>query len=385
MAKKDYYKLLCVTRQASEKEIKKAYKKLAKKYHPDFNQGDKNAEDQFKEISEAYQVLSNTEKRKQYDLFGHDGFQGTSGFNGWNQNNTGSQQYTSSSGGKGVNFDDIFSEIFGKAGQGNMRPGDFSTGSPFGFNDNFNRSSGRDMETEVTISFDDAIKGGLQRFSLQRAGLCGACKGLGRNRAGQVDTCASCNGKGRKQVGNMGTNFTVVCNTCNGEGHLYKEPCGICRGSGRTTELDHLGVKIPPGVDDGGRLRIPGKGGVGSDGRTGDLYVRIHVQPHKFFKRKKKDIHLDLPITISEAILGTKIEVPTLNGRKATLKIHSGTQNGAVLRMKKKGVPDPKGGTPGNMYVHIQVMIPKSVNGEAKRIIEDLGMIESNPRSNMYV
>ncbi len=380
----DYYKLLGLDKKASEKEIKKAYKKLAKRYHPDFNQGDKRAEDKFKEISQAYQILSDPEKKKQYDMFGHDGFQGTAGFDGWNRGNNDNRQHRWSSGRNSVNFEEIFSEIFGGAGKRSMGSEAFSTASPFGFDDNLNCSSDRHIEAEVTISFDDAIKGGRQRFSLERDGLCQTCKGLGRHRGGKVKPCNACGGKGRKQVGNMGTNFSIICNDCKGEGNIFTEPCAACNGGGKTTGLDHLSVNIPPGVSDKGRLRIPGKGELGPDGRAGDLYVNIRVRSHKFFTRKGNDIHLDLPLTVSEAALGAKIKVPTLNGGKAALKIPAGTQNGAVLRMRKKGVADPKGRGVGCLYVHIKVRIPRPESDKTKKLMKELGKIETNPRISCF-
>jgi molecular chaperone DnaJ len=184
-------------------------------------------------------------------------------------------------------------------------------------------------------------------------------------------------------VANAGTDFTVVCNACNGQGRVYTDPCTSCGGTGRSTGPETLNVKIPPGVDNGGRLRIPGKGEVGADGRAGDLYLRIHVTPHRYFRREGKDLHLDLPVTVSEAVLGAKVEVPTLDG-KATLKIPAGTQNGAKLRMKGKGVPDPKGGARGDMYVHAQIVVPEAQDPKLKKIFEELKVTEVDPRAGMF-
>jgi len=333
MANNDYYRILNVSRNASEKDIKKAYKKLAKKYHPDFNQGKKDAENKFKDCSEAYQVLSDPEKKKQYDMFGKAAFEGNSGYGGRHQGTDGSRFYTRSSGpgtsgfGADLNFDEIFRGIFEGSGNGGSRAKGFNGGNPFGgsafrFGGGMNPEPVRDVETDLTIGFDEAMRGGVHRFSLKR-------------------------------------------------------------NNGATEQFENLSVKIPPGVNEGGRLRIPGKGEAGPEGRNGDLYVRIHVRPHKYFRREGNHLHLDLPLTISEAALGARVEVPTHSGT-AVLKIKEGTQNGAVLRMKKKGVPNPKGGKQGDMYVHIQVKVPGSLDAETRKLMEALRELEVDPRANKF-
>jgi len=394
MKTNDYYKVLGVSKSATQADIKKAYKRLAKQYHPDRNQGDKAAENRFKEISEAYQSLSDPEKRKQYDLFGGAGFQGDPGFwgRGRNTGTNGAYTWSSGSGGQGFDLKDLFGQIFGNGGRGRTRADEFVGGNPFhsgtgsydfDFGFDVGPEPGRDVETDVTIRFEDAINGGTHRISLQRNGSCSACTGTGTNRTGPSSVCASCTGKGRKRVGNGGTDFTVVCNACGGQGRVYTEPCTACGGTGRSAGMESLAVKIPPGVDNGGRLRIPGKGKVGPDGRAGDLFLRIHVTPHRHYRREGKTLHLDLPVTVSEAALGAKVEVPTLNG-KATLSIPAGTQGGAKLRMKGKGVPDPKGGVPGDMYVHTQIVVPKKTDAKARKIFEELKGIEIDPRAGKY-
>ena len=392
MKNTDYYKVLCVSKDATQSEIKKVYKRLAKKHHPDRNQGDKTAESRFKEISEAYQTLSDPEKRKQYDMFGGSGFQGDPGFWGQGQNagRNGTHTWSSGTGGGGFDLKDLFGQIFGNGGRARTRADEFAGGNPFeagtgpfGFGFDVGPQPGRDVEADVTIRFEDAINGGTHRISMQRNGSCSACKGTGRNQAGQSSECTACAGKGRKQVANAGTDFTIVCNACNGQGRIYTEPCTGCGGTGRSAGVENLSVKIPPGVDNGGRLRIPGKGEAGPDGRTGDLFLRIHVTPHKYFRREGKSLHVDLPVTISEAALGAKVEVPTLDG-KATLTIPAGTQSGAKLRMKGKGVPDPKGGTPGDMYVHTQISIPKAPDAKARKIFEELKGIQIDPRAGKF-
>jgi len=394
MTDTDYYSVLGVSKSATQAEIKKAYKRLAREHHPDRNSGDKTAEEKFKEISEAYQVLSDPDKRKQYDMFGRTGPQGDPGFWGRTQNPGGSGHYTwsSSSGGKDFDFKDLFSQIFGRAGRQRQQADGFEGGNPFdagggpydfGFGYDIGPEPGRDVEASVTIAFDDAMKGGTHRISMHRNRHCSACGGTGTNRAGKSAECTVCAGKGRKQVANLGTDFTVVCNACNGEGRMYTEPCPSCRGSGRGDGMETLSVKIPPGVDSGGRLRVPGKGEEGPDGRVGDLYLRVQVTPHRYFRRQGKDLHLDLPVTISEAALGATVEVPTLDG-KATLKIPAGSQSGTKLRMKGKGAPDPKKGVRGDMYVHLQLAIPKAPNPRARKIFEELKGLEPDPRVGKF-
>ncbi len=333
MKSTDYYRDLGVSKSATQDEIKKAYKRLAKKYHPDRNPGDKAAENRFKEISEAYQCLSEPEKRQQYDMFGQAGFQGDPGFWGQAQGGRtgGYTTWSSGPGNNGFDLKDLFGQIFGGGGKGRTRADGFAGGSPFeagtgsydfGFGFDRGPEPARNIEADVTIRFEDAINGGTHRISLQRNG----------NSPADVET---------------------------------------------------LSVKIPPGVDNGGRLRIPGKGEPGADGRNGDLFLRIHVTPHEYFRREGKDLHMELPVTVSEAALGTKVEVPTLNG-KATLTIPAGTQSGSKLRMKGKGAPDPKGGSPGDMYVHARIVVPKEPDAEARKVFEELKEWETDPRAGMF-
>jgi molecular chaperone DnaJ len=389
MAKKDYYEILGVSKNASQDEIRKAYKNLAKKYHPDYNPDDKAAEDKFKEISEACQVLSDPEKRKEYDMYGQVGAGGGPGAGagaGW-QEGPGRTYSWSSGGGGGAGFEDIFgggggigdifSEIFGGRGGGRV---DF--GSPFGGGPDVGPQPGRDVEADVSVSFEDAMEGGTHRFTLQRQGACPECGGTGKNTKGPSRTCSACNGQGKRQMGG-GVNFPVVCNACGGSGVVYTESCPSCKGAGTSSGPETISVKIPPGVKEGGRLRIPGKGEAGPDGRRGDLFLRIHVKPHKYFRREGNNLHIDLPVTISEAALGAKVTVPTLNG-SANLKIPAGTQSGAVLRLKGKGAPDPKTKAKGDLHVHVQIKVPKNPDKETKKLLEQLKEQEKDPREGMF-
>jgi molecular chaperone DnaJ len=402
--KRDYYDVLGVKKSASQDEIKKAYKKLARKYHPDCNQDDKSCEDKFKEVSEAYATLSDPEKRKQYDMFGHVG-QGAApgGYGDWAPGPGGGRTYTWTSGGPGgaeVNLEDIFgggagggmggggigdlfSELFGGAGRRGGRRVDFGGGSPYGQDFDIGPQPGRNVEAELNISFDDAIKGGTHRFSIQKNGVCPSCSGTGRNKSGSSRECAACGGAGKRQVANADANFNVVCQACGGSGKVYTEPCPECRGSGHSSGVENITVKIPAGVKDGGRLRVPGKGETGPDGRRGDLFLRIKVAPHRYFRREGNDLHLDLPVTFTEATLGAKIEVPTLDG-KATLKVPAGTRNGAQLRLKGKGAPNPKRSGNGDLYVHVQVDVPQRVDSKTRKLLQELADLEPDPRAGKF-
>jgi molecular chaperone DnaJ len=388
MSKKDFYKVLGVSKNATPEEIKKSYKRLARQHHPDRNPGNKGAEDKFKSLSEAYSVLSHPEKRKQYDLFGSEGPMGSPGPG--SRPGGGQRAYAWSGGPGEVNFEeifggggggmgDLFSDLFGGGGRRKGR-GDFRAGPEVDFESA--ARPGRDLEAEITIRFEDAIKGGTHTLEFSREDACAECGGSGRNKRGRSRACAACGGQGRKQVAGSG-GFNVVCGACEGTGKVYAEACHACSGQGVARVAEKITVKIPPGVNDGGRLRIPGKGETGSDGRAGTLFLHIRVLPHPFFRREGRDLHLEVPITVSEAALGAKIEVPTLEG-KATVKVAPGAQQGAVLRLKGKGAPHPKGGAAGDLMVHLQVVAPERPDEETRRLLEELKKLEPNPRAGMF-
>lgn len=394
MPKQDYYEILGVSRTASADEIKKAFKKLARQHHPDRNQGNKAAEDKFKAVNEAYQVLSNPEKRKTYDLFGHDGPVGAPGPGAGPYGGYGGQRvYDFSGGGGTINFEDIFggaggggggigdifSEMFGGAGRSRKRRADFGG---FGGYDEPGPVPGRDVEAEITVSFEDAMRGGTHRLQFSRQAACADCGGTGHNRSGRSRNCAACGGAGKKQVAGGGSNFNVVCSACSGTGKVHTEPCHTCYGQGQVMSPETITVKIPPGVNDGGRLRIPGKGESGPGGQ-GDLFLHIRVTPHPYFRREGRDLHLEVPVTVSEAALGAKIEVPTLDGR-ATVKVGAGTQTGATLRLRGKGAPSPKGAAAGDLLVHVRVVVPEDPDAETRRILEELKAREPDPRAGKF-
>jgi molecular chaperone DnaJ len=385
MAKKDYYKTLGVKKSADQKEIKKAFKKVARECHPDLNKGDKSCEENFKEVSEAYQVLSDSKKRKEYDMFGRVGGSQTSwgGDPGW-----------SGAGGHGVNFEDIF----GRASSGGFSGGNSSGGIGDLFSDMFGGSArrsprggtsdydtgpqpGRDVELELTISFEEAIEGGTHRFTIRRNGQCPTCRGTGKKQNGNIKDCTACHGTGKRNVANVGANINMVCSACHGSGKVYLEECDNCGGSGKKIGPETLSVKVPPGVKDGGRLRLANKGEIGDNGIAGNMYLRIKVKPHKYFTREGDNLHINMPITFTEAALGAKVDVPTLNGT-ATMKIPAGTQNGAVLRLKNKGAP--KGAGNGDLHVHIVVDVPKKPDKDIKKLLEKLKALEKDPRKNKF-
>jgi len=391
MSTKDYYKVLGVSRTASADEIKKAFKELAKKYHPDCST-EAGCEDKFKEASEAFQTLSDPEKRKEYDVFGQGAPAG--GPPGWNPGGGGGRAYTWNSGGGDFNIgdlfgggggagglDDVFGDLF-SGGRGSRRRVDFG-GSPFGGAHDGGPATGHDVEADVNLGFDDAIRGGTHNFTLGKQGSCPTCAGSGKNAKGMSTACSACNGAGKRQVAGGGSEFSVVCQECSGSGQVYREPCPDCHGSGKALGHETISVKIPPGVRDLGRLRVPGKGQAGPNGVRGDLYLRIHVAPHEFFKREGNNLHVDLPVTISEAALGAKIKAPTLDG-ETKIKVPAGTQNGSVLRLKGKGAPAPKGGKKGDLLAHVKVVVPEKADAKTKKLLNQLKDLESNPREGLF-
>jgi molecular chaperone DnaJ len=360
MAKRDYYEVLGVKRGASEAEIKKAYRKLARKYHPDLNPGDKSAEAKFKEISEAYEVLSDKEKRKKYDQFGHAAFQG--GFDPYQQTytySTGDFDFDLSSifgGREGSSpFGDIFEQFFG-----NRRRGP-SYKKP---------TKGRDITYSLELSLEDAVKGVSTRISFTKDDSCPDCGGSGIKPGSQRRMCSDCKGSGRLSSGKVFSFSERVCPRCKGRGEIASQPCGGCGGRGLVPKVENITVKIPPGVDTGTKIRVAGKGEPALNGGSpGDLYIITKILPHPFFERKGDDIYCEVPITLTEAVLGGKIEVPTIDG-KATMTIPEGTQSGQKFRLKGKGVPHLKGGGRGDHYVTTKIVLPKNLDQASKELIK---------------
>ncbi len=357
MDKRDYYEVLGVSKSADQKEIKKAFKVLAKKYHPDISKED-NHEEKFKEVQEAYAVLSDEQKRAQYDQYGHAAFDQQQGFGG----------------AQGFDFGDIFSEIFG-GGFGGF--GGFGSGRQT--NPNAPRP-GRDMEQTITLTFKEAVFGTKKDIVVKREEDCDVCHGTGAKDPNNVRTCTTCNGQGkvrRQQQTPFGMAMTeAMCPNCQGTGQETTEKCSSCHGSKRKVVDKTISINFPAGVENGAYMRVPGKGEGGMRGASdGDLFLNIVVKEDKHFKRSGNDITVQIPISYSQAVLGASIDVPTIHG-DVKFKIPAGTQTGAKLRLKGKGV-QPTRGRSGDQYVIVNVKIPTEVTSEEKDLLKKLAKYEA--------
>ena len=347
MAKKDYYEVLGLKKGASENDIKRAYKRLASKHHPDKNQGSKEAEEKFKEINEAYEVLGDDQKRAAYDQYGHAAFEqggGAGGFGG----GFGGADF-------GDMFGDIFGDIFGGGGRGRQRV-----------------VRGEDLRYDLEITLEEAVKGTTKDIQINTLSHCDSCGGSGAEKGSKVETCPHCHGSGRirRQQG-----FFVsesICPTCHGSGKKIEKPCRSCHGEGRVHKKENLSVKIPAGVDTGNQLRLAGKGAAGENGApAGDLYVVIHVREHNIFERDGNNLYCEVPISFATAALGGEIEVPTLDGR-VKLKIPAETQTGKLFRMRGKGVASTRSGYAGDLICRIVVETPVNLTSEQKELLQKL-------------
>jgi molecular chaperone DnaJ len=357
---KDYYSALGVSKSASQSEIKKAYRKLARQLHPDKNPGDANAESRFKEVSEAYDVLSDEKRRREYDearsLFGAGGFRpGGTGPGGapydFSDLFTGAGGRVAGGGGIG----DLFGGLFG-GGRGTTR----RTTAP---------ARGADVETEVTLDFTEAVAGVTVPLQLASPASCRTCGGNGARPGTAPRVCPACLGTGLITRNQGAFAFSEPCRECRGTGQIVDDPCQDCRGSGVTTQTRTITVKIPAGVRDGQRIRLAGKGAPGGrGGPAGDLFVRVHVQPHELFGRKGDDLTLAVPVTFDEATLGASVRVPTLDGT-VTVKIPAGTGSGRTFRVRGKGAPK-RGGGAGDLLVTVEVAVPKNISAEAREALE---------------
>lgn len=362
MAKRDYYEVLGVTKTASEDELKKAYRKLARQYHPDVNPGDKEAEEKFKEINEAYEVLSDGEKRAQYDRFGHDGPGG--GFGGG----------AGGFGGDFSNMGDIFDMFFG---------GGFG-----GTQQQKGPRRGADLRYDLTVEFEEAVFGAEKTITLPKWENCKTCGGSGAKTGTSPTTCSRCNGTGQvitMQKTPFGQIQTAkVCPECGGKGKVVKDPCSDCGGKGKKRVNKKLEIKVPAGVDNGSRLRMSNEGEPGElGGSNGDLYIYINVRPHSVFVRDEDDIYMEQEINIAQAALGADIQVQTLEG-KVTLTIPAGVQSGTKFRMKGRGVKNIKGYGKGDQYVTVKVVTPKNLTSEQRNLLEKLGATFSVPAATNY-
>jgi molecular chaperone DnaJ len=358
---KDYYKTLGVAKTAKPAEIKAAYRKLARKYHPDANKGDSSAEERFKEISEAYSVLSDEKRRKEYD-------EARSMFGGSFRVPTGSRTGT---GGFGFDLGDIFSGAGDAAGGlGDLFGGVFGRGRTTTAQNRPRR--GADVETETTLSFADSIDGTTVALRLAGEGPCPTCHGTGAKAGTVPKVCPTCNGTGQssRNLGSFG--IQEPCKECHGRGLVVDDPCLDCSGSGRAMSSRTIQTRIPAGVADGQRIKIGGKGAPGErGGPPGDLYVRVHVKPHPVFGRSGDSLTVTVPVTFAELALGAEVKVPSHRGAPVTVRIPPGTQNGSKFRVAGKGVRR-KDGSNGGMIVTVEVMVPKDLNGKARSAIEDL-------------
>ncbi len=359
MAKRDYYDVLGVNKSSTADQIKSAYRKLAVKHHPDKNKGDKAAEEKFKEASEAYHVLSNTERKQNYDSFGHAAFENGAGGRG------GFENFDFSS-----HFSDIFEDFFGDFGGGRGRRSRKS---------NFR---GSDLRYDLSITLEEAYNGKKQDIKFSTSEKCGTCSGSGSKPGHNADSCSMCGGHG--QVRSSQGFFTVqqTCPQCSGTGEEITNPCNSCGGQGKKQTSKKLSVTIPKGVDDGTRIRLAGKGEAGSrNAGNGDLYLFINVYSHDLFKRSDENLFFEYPISIADAALGTALEIPTIDGGKAKIKIPAGTQSGKQFRLKGKGMPYMRGSGIGDLYVQVNTEVPVSLNKEQKELLEKFREIE-NEKSN---
>lgn len=358
---KDYYELLGLKKDASADDIKKAFRRLARKHHPDTG----GSEEKFKEINEAYEVLSDPEKRSQYDQYGQyfggnappGGAGAGAGWPGGAPGPGGGYTYTNVDMG---DLGDIFGSVFGGGG---------------GFGGGAQRRSsakrGRDLTYEVTLSFDEALAGVSTKVDVQRAETCPTCKGTGAKPGTSRTTCPSCGGSGHVSQGGGMFAFSRPCPRCGGEGTIVETPCTTCKGKGRVLRVKPVTVNVPPGVTDGGKLRFKGKGEHGEGGGPrGDLYVITHIKPHPFFSRDGADVLMDLPVSVSEAALGTEVTIPTPDGQRVKIKVKPGTQDGTVSKLTGKGAPRLKGKGNGDLKVKVKVVVPSKLTTEEKELLK---------------
>lgn len=370
MAKEDYYELLGVERSATEEDLKKAYRKKAVQYHPDKNPGNKEAEEMFKKVSEAYEALKDPQKRAAYDRYGHAAFQ---------QGGSGASRPGGGMSGGGFHDPfDIFREVFGAGGGGAAGGGifdEFFGGAGGG------REGGRDgadLRYDLEISLEEAARGVEKEISFRKAVACEHCKGAGAEPGSKRTSCPTCRGAGQIRRSGGIITFTQTCPTCGGAGTKIEKPCTVCRGDGRVAKTTKLNVRVPAGVDTGSRLRSVGNGEAGmSGGEAGDLYIVISVADHEIFERQGDDLFTEIPIKFTLATLGGTIEVPTLSGR-ASLKIPPGTQSGTTFRLKGKGMTNLRSGGHGDQLVRVHVEVPMSLTAEQRKKLEEFAILSGD-------
>ncbi len=376
-SKRDYYEVLGVAKSATAEELKKAYRKLAIQFHPDKNPGDKAAEEKFKELTEAYEVLSNPDKRKAYDQFGHAAGAGGAGFGGAGGFDPSGFDFASGS------FNDVFGDIFGDLFGGGRGRG----GAAGGKRRRSRAQQGADLQYELDITFEEAAFGCEKVIRVSRLHPCKTCDGSGAKAGSKPTTCSQCSGSGEIRFQQGFFSVSRTCNKCHGEGQMISDPCTDCSGSGRVRKTSELAVKIPAGIDSGQRLKLSDEGEPGvHGGPAGDLFVLIHVKAHTFFERDGFDLHCDIPVSFSQAALGAEIDVPTLEG-KAQIKIPAGIQSHKVLRLKNKGLARLGGYGRGDQLVRVVVETPSKLSSEQKELfrrLDELNNEQSNPMAKSF-
>ncbi|MEO8508402.1 MAG: molecular chaperone DnaJ [Betaproteobacteria bacterium] len=369
MAKRDYYTVLGIDRDTSEEDIKKAYRKLAMKHHPDRNLDDKSAEGKFKEAKEAYEVLSDARKRAAYDQFGHAGVDPSAGAAG---GRAGPEGF----GGFADAFGDIFGEIFGQQGRGGRGNGVYR---------------GADLRYNLELTLEDAARGAEVKIRIPTMEECETCHGTGAKPGTEPKQCAACHGHGEVRVSQGFFSIQQTCPTCHGRGKVVAEPCATCHGAGRMKKHKTLSVKIPPGVDQDDRIRLTGEGEAGlNGGPSGDLYVVVNLKQHAVFQREGADLHCEMPIGFATAALGGELEIPTLDGH-ATIKIPPETQTGQTFRLRNKGIRPVRGSVQGDLYCHVAVETPVKLTPRQKELLREFETINEedpgkhNPRAKGWI
>ncbi len=363
MAKQDYYELLGVSRSAKADEIKKAYRKLAMKYHPDKNAGDKEAEKKFKEISAAYEVLKDEQKRAAYDRMGHAAFEGGMGAGGGGAHSAG---FGFESAGFGNIFDEMFSEFMG----GQQRQAESA-------------QRGADLRYNMEITLEDAFKGLKKNIKISTYATCETCHGGGAAKGTKPESCPTCHGQGKVHARQGFFTIERTCSHCHGLGQIIKDPCKTCHGAGRVRKEKIISVSIPAGIEEGARIRLAGEGEAGlRGGAPGDLYIFLHLKSDKLFHRDGSNIYCQVPISMSIAALGGEIEVPTIDGHKARVKVPEGTQSGKQFRLKGKGMSVMRSSSRGDMYIQTMVETPVNLSKRQKELLEEFASLENKAHSS---
>lgn len=358
MSKRDYYEVLEVARDASPDQIKKAYRQLALKFHPDRNPGDKEAEEKFKEASEAYQILSSEESRAKYDRFGHAAFQQGGGFEGFSDFAGFAEEV----------FGDLFGAFFGQTG------GRSSGGRK--------QRTGRDLRYTLAVSLEEAATGVERKIKIRKPIACAVCKGTGCRDGSSPTACKTCGGAGQVRIQQGFFAISRTCNSCGGRGSVVTDPCPSCGGAGSTQKEKEVTVQVPAGIDSGQQLKYRGEGEELANGAPpGDLYIEVQVQPHRIFQRQETEIVCEVPITYAQAVLGGEVEVPTLHG-PIMMKVPPRTESGKVFRLKGKGIVDLHSGRVGDQHVRTYIHVPQEITDRQKQLLEELSTIEGKPTAH---